>query len=64
MKKKLRSYKDLNHFTKGWIFARLKYNETIPEIAKHFNCSVITINRVIEERLNINKRMLKTKKNG
>ena len=64
MKKKLRSYKELSHLTKGWIFARLKYNETIPEIAKHFNCSVITVNRVIEERLNINKSIYKNSIQG
>ena len=64
MKKKIISYKELNNLTKALIFDSLKYNKTIPEIAKHFNCTVITINRVIEERLNINKSMLKTKKNG
>ena len=48
---KVKSYEELNHKTKGWIFARLKYNETIPQIAKHFNVSVITVNRIIEERI-------------
>lgn len=47
----LKSYQELNTKTKGWIFARLKYNETIPQIAKHFNVSIITVNRVIEERI-------------
>ena len=51
MKRKVKSYEELNPKTKGWIFARLKYNETIPQIAKHFNVSVITVNRVIEERI-------------
>ena len=48
---KVKSYEELNPITKGWIFARLKYNETIPQIAKHFNVSIITVNRVIEERI-------------
>ena len=48
---KVKSYEELNPKTKGWIFARLKYNETIPQIAKHFNVSVITVNRIIEERI-------------
>ena len=51
MKKKRKPYKDVSPITKGWIFARLKYNETIPEIAEHFNVSIITVNRIIEERL-------------
>tara|TARA_R100000322_G_scaffold162666_1_gene125700 strand:+ start:452 stop:622 length:171 start_codon:yes stop_codon:yes gene_type:complete len=51
MKTKVKSYEELNPITKGWIFARLKYNETIPQIAKHFNVSIITVNRVIEERI-------------
>ena len=53
MKNKLKSYKKLNKKTKELIFETLKYDKTIPEIAQIFNCSIITINRVIEERLKI-----------
>jgi DNA invertase Pin-like site-specific DNA recombinase len=49
--KKVISYVDLRPKTKELIFKRLEKNETIPQIAKHFNVSVITVNRVIEERL-------------
>ena len=48
---KTKKYNELDHRTKGWIFARLKYNETIPQIAKHFNVGVITVNRIIKEKL-------------
>tara|TARA_R100001460_G_scaffold23637_5_gene47550 strand:+ start:5850 stop:6011 length:162 start_codon:yes stop_codon:yes gene_type:complete len=51
MKKK--PFKELTSQNKKWIIRRLKKNETIPQIAKHFNCSIITINRVIEERFKI-----------
>ena len=53
MKNKLKSYKKLNKKTKERIFETLKDDKTIPEIAQIFNCSIITINRVIEERLKI-----------
>ena len=50
-KKRLKRYEELHPITKGYIFARLKYDETIPQIAKHFNVGVLTVNRIIEEKI-------------
>ncbi|QDP64639.1 MAG: hypothetical protein Unbinned4585contig1001_3 [Prokaryotic dsDNA virus sp.] len=51
MRKKVKKYDDLSPITKGWIFSRLKHDETIPQIAKHFNVSIDTVNKVIEEKV-------------
>ena len=51
MKKKLIKYEDLSPITKGFIFKRLKHDETIPQIAKHFNVSMGTVNKIIEEKI-------------
>ncbi len=48
---KVKNYKDLHPITKGYIFKRLQYDETIPQIAKHFNVSIDTVNKIIEERI-------------
>jgi len=54
-KRKNKRFKDISPITKGYVINRLKFDETIPQIAKHFGLGVSTINRIIEERFSIKK---------
>jgi len=54
-KRKNKRFKDISPITKGYVVKRLQYDETIPQIAKHFGLGVSTINRIIEERFSIKK---------
>lgn len=54
-KRKKVKFEDISPLTKGWVIRRLKHNETIPQIAKHFGFGISTINKIIEERFSIKK---------